>query len=64
VGPLACCSSWPSSPSPRRLDPTNRALLLALLDAELARGVALVIVSHETDVIARADMAYDVPKLR
>jgi putative ABC transport system ATP-binding protein len=46
------------------LDPANRALLLALLEAELARGVALVIVSHEADVIARADIAYEVPKLR
>lgn len=46
------------------LDPINRALLLTLLEAELARGVALVIVSHESDVIARADITYDLPKLR
>ncbi len=46
------------------LDPTNRALLLSLLDAELARGVALVLVSHETDVIARANLIYDVPPRR
>jgi ABC-type sugar transport system ATPase subunit len=46
------------------LDPTNRALLLSLLETELARGVALVIVSHETDVIARTDMVYELPKLR
>jgi putative ABC transport system ATP-binding protein len=42
------------------LDPTNRALFVSLLESELARGAALVIVSHETDVIARADRVYDV----
>jgi putative ABC transport system ATP-binding protein len=46
------------------LDPTNRALLLSLLGTELARGVALVIVSHETDVIDRADIVYELPKIR
>ncbi|HEY1761634.1 MAG TPA: ATP-binding cassette domain-containing protein [Acidimicrobiales bacterium] len=46
------------------LDPTNRALLLSLLEAELARGVALAVVSHETDVIARADIVYELAKLR
>ncbi len=46
------------------LDPTNRALLLSLFDAELVRGAVLIVVSHEADVIARADIVYDVPKLR
>jgi putative ABC transport system ATP-binding protein len=46
------------------LDPTNRALLLSLLEIELSRGVTLVIVSHETDVIARADTVYELAKLR
>lgn len=46
------------------LDPTNRALLMALLEAELARGVTMVVVSHETDVIDRADHIFAVPKLR
>jgi putative ABC transport system ATP-binding protein len=46
------------------LDPTNRALLLSLLESELARGVAVVVVSHEADVIDRADTIFAVPKLR
>jgi putative ABC transport system ATP-binding protein len=46
------------------LDPINRALLLSLLDDELARGVAVVVVSHEADVIDRADIVFAVPKLR
>jgi putative ABC transport system ATP-binding protein len=46
------------------LDPTNRALVVSLLEAELERGVALVVVSHETDVIARADAVVDVSALR
>jgi putative ABC transport system ATP-binding protein len=46
------------------LDPTNRALLLSLLEGELARGVAIVVVSHEADVIDRADNIFPVPKLR
>jgi ABC-type lipoprotein export system ATPase subunit len=46
------------------LDPTNRALLLSLLEAELARGVVMVIVSHEADVIDRADKIFSVLKLR
>jgi putative ABC transport system ATP-binding protein len=46
------------------LDPTNRALLLSLLESELARGVAVVVVSHEADVIDRADHLFAVPKLR
>ena len=46
------------------LDPTNRALLLSLLEVELERGVAIVVVSHEADVIDRADTIFAVPKLR
>jgi putative ABC transport system ATP-binding protein len=46
------------------LDPTNRALLLTILDAELARGVAIVVVSHEADVIDRADRIFAVAKRR
>jgi putative ABC transport system ATP-binding protein len=46
------------------LDPTNRALLLSLLEIELARGAAVVVVSHEADVIERADTIFAVPKLR
>jgi len=38
------------------LDPANRALLLSLLESELERGVVIVVVSHEADVIARADV--------
>jgi ABC-type lipoprotein export system ATPase subunit len=45
------------------LDPTNRALLLSLLDVELDRRVAVVVVSHEADVIDRADTIFAVPKL-
>jgi putative ABC transport system ATP-binding protein len=45
------------------LDATNRALVLSLLDTELARGAALVVVSHEADVIARADFVYELPTL-
>ncbi len=44
------------------LDPDNRAILLSLLEAELARGVMLIVVSHEVDVIARADTVYDLSK--
>jgi putative ABC transport system ATP-binding protein len=46
------------------LDPTNRALLMSLLEEEMARGVTLVIVSHEVDVVARADAIYDLPGRR
>jgi putative ABC transport system ATP-binding protein len=46
------------------LDPVNRALVLSLLEIELVRGVAFVIVSHEADVIARADLVYDLAKRR
>jgi ABC-type multidrug transport system ATPase subunit len=46
------------------LDPTNRALLLSLLEVELARGVVIVVVSHEADVIDRADHLFAVAKLR
>jgi ABC-type lipoprotein export system ATPase subunit len=45
------------------LDPANRALVLSLLVAELARGAALVVVSHEADVIAQADLVYELPTL-
>ena len=41
------------------LDPANRALVLSLLTAELDRGASLVVVSHESDVIARADFVYE-----
>lgn len=46
------------------LDPDNRALILSLLEDELTRGAVLVVVSHETDVIARADSVYELPTLR
>lgn len=46
------------------LDPTNRALVVSLLERELARGAGLVIVSHETDVIARAHVVYDLSTRR
>jgi ABC-type lipoprotein export system ATPase subunit len=46
------------------LDPTNRALLLSLLAGELARGVAVVVVTHEADVIERADQVFAVPMVR
>jgi ABC-type lipoprotein export system ATPase subunit len=45
------------------LDPANRALVLSLLVGELARGAALVVVSHEADVIAKADLVYELPTL-
>jgi ABC-type lipoprotein export system ATPase subunit len=45
------------------LDPTNRALLISLLEVELARGVVVVAVSHEADVIDRADTIFEVSKL-
>ncbi len=41
------------------LDPANRALVLSLLDEQLAHGAAIVVVSHESDVITRADQVYD-----
>jgi putative ABC transport system ATP-binding protein len=41
------------------LDPTNRALILSLLAAEQARGAAIVVVSHEADVIERANRVYE-----
>jgi putative ABC transport system ATP-binding protein len=46
------------------LDPDNRALILSLIEDELSRGAVLVIVSHETDVIARADSVYGLAMLR
>ncbi len=45
------------------LDPVNRGLLLRLLDAECARGVAIVVVSHESDLVERADTVFEVTKL-
>ncbi|MGC2486534.1 MAG: ATP-binding cassette domain-containing protein [Acidimicrobiales bacterium] len=45
------------------LDPVNRALLLRLLDEECARGVAIVVVSHESDLVERADTVFEVTKL-
>jgi ABC-type multidrug transport system ATPase subunit len=45
------------------LDPVNRGVLLRLLDAECARGVAIVVVSHESDVVERADNVFEVTKL-
>jgi putative ABC transport system ATP-binding protein len=41
------------------LDPANRALVLSLLTSELQRGVTLIVVSHEADVINRADFVYE-----
>jgi ABC-type lipoprotein export system ATPase subunit len=46
------------------LDPDNRALVLSLIEDELVRGATIVVVSHETDVIARADFVYEIPVLR
>lgn len=46
------------------LDPANRDRVLSLLARELERGVALVVVSHDGDVIARADSVYELPTLR
>jgi putative ABC transport system ATP-binding protein len=46
------------------LDPANRALVMSLLTAELARGASLVVVSHEADVIGRADVVYELAGLR
>jgi ABC-type lipoprotein export system ATPase subunit len=46
------------------LDPANRDLVLSLLMAERERGAALVVVSHETDVIARADVVYELAAFR
>jgi ABC-type multidrug transport system ATPase subunit len=43
------------------LDPTNRALVLSLLVDELTRGAMLIVVSHESDVIAHADPLYELP---
>lgn len=40
------------------LDPANRTLVLSLLSAELARGAALIVVSHEAEVIDRADFVH------
>jgi ABC-type lipoprotein export system ATPase subunit len=41
------------------LDPANRGLLLSLLEIELDRGAVVVVVSHEADVIARADTVFE-----
>ena len=38
--------------------------VLSLLEVELTRGAALVVVSHESDVITRADFVYELPSLR
>jgi ABC-type multidrug transport system ATPase subunit len=46
------------------LDPANRALLLSLLEEERARGALLLAVSHDSDVIARADSLFEVPPRR
>jgi ABC-type lipoprotein export system ATPase subunit len=46
------------------LDSANRALVLSLLAAELERGATLVIVSHESDIIAHADFVYDLATSR
>ena len=45
------------------LDPVNRGLLVRLLDAECARGVAVVVVTHESDLVERADTVFEVTKL-
>ena len=45
------------------LDPVNRGLLLRLLDVECARGVAVVVVFHESDLVERADTVFEVTKL-
>jgi putative ABC transport system ATP-binding protein len=46
------------------LDAANRALLLSILDDERARGAAIVVVSHEADVIDDADVVYELSGLR
>jgi putative ABC transport system ATP-binding protein len=46
------------------LDPANRDRVLSLLATELERGAALVVVSHERDVISRADSVYELSALR
>jgi putative ABC transport system ATP-binding protein len=46
------------------LDAGNRALLLSILDDERARGAAIVVVSHEADVIDDADVVYELSGLR
>jgi ABC-type lipoprotein export system ATPase subunit len=45
------------------LDPTNRASLVAPGNRTRC-GVAIVVVSHEADVIDRANQIFAVPKLR
>jgi ABC-type lipoprotein export system ATPase subunit len=46
------------------LDPANRDRVISLLATELERGVVLVVVSHEGDMIARADSVYELPTRR
>jgi putative ABC transport system ATP-binding protein len=60
IGPDVLIMDEPTA----ELDPDNRALILSLIDDELARGAVLVVVSHETDVIARADSVYELATLR
>jgi ABC-type lipoprotein export system ATPase subunit len=43
------------------LDAVNRAIVLSLIAIELARGAAIVVVSHEAEVIARANVVYELP---
>jgi ABC-type lipoprotein export system ATPase subunit len=41
------------------LDPDNRALVLSLIEHELVRGAVVIVVSHEVDVIERADLVFE-----
>jgi putative ABC transport system ATP-binding protein len=41
------------------LDAGNRALLLSILADERARGVTIIVVSHESDVVDDADFVYE-----
>jgi putative ABC transport system ATP-binding protein len=46
------------------LDPANRALLLSLLVDERQRGAAIIVVSHEPDVIDSSDLIYELSAFR
>lgn len=46
------------------LDHANRDLVLSLLATEREHGAAMVIVSHDDDILARADAIHELPLMR
>lgn len=46
------------------LDHTNRDLVLSLVATERERGAAIVVVSHDDDILARANAIHELPLMR